>query len=258
MSSAIYFGTVWHERLRPRRHRLSYRVFSLLLDLDALPALAAGSRLFSYNRFNLFSFHDRDHGAGEKRALRPQVEAQLARGGIDLDGGAIRLLCFPRILGYVFNPLSVYFCHHRDGALRAILYEVNNTFGERHSYLIPVASSNHPTVRQSCRKEFYVSPFMEMECEYHFRIVPPGEQLAVVIQQTDATGPILNASLVGKRAELTDRALAQAFLRYPLMTLKVVLGIHWEALKLWRKGMKLLPRPKPPADPVTILHAAEP
>jgi DUF1365 family protein len=258
MSSALYFGTVLHTRLKPRRHRLSYRVFSLLLDLDELAELAASSRIFSHNRLNLFSFHDRDHGAGVTQPLRPQVEAQLERAGIDLAGGAIRLLCFPRILGYVFNPLSVYFCQHRDGALRAILYEVNNTFGERHSYLIPVEDSNRDIIRQSCQKEFYVSPFMAMDCRYDFRIAPPAERLAVVIQQYDAEGPILHASLVGSRADLTDGNLIGAFLRYPLMTLKVFAGIHWEALKLWRKGMRLVPHPKPPADPVTILKTAQP
>ena len=137
--SSVYFGTVLHQRLRPVRHELSYRVFSLLLDLDEIPALAARLRLFSHNRFNLFSFHDRDHGARRPGPSRLHIEGQLARAGIALDGGAIRLLCFPRVLGYVFNPLSIYFCHHRDGELRAILYEVKNTFGEQHGYLIPVS-----------------------------------------------------------------------------------------------------------------------
>ncbi|HUK61094.1 MAG TPA: DUF1365 domain-containing protein [Stellaceae bacterium] len=255
--SALYFGTVTHQRLRPVRHELSYRVFSLLVDLDELPDLARRLRLLSHNRFNLFSFHDRDHGARRDRRLRPYVEAQLARAGIALDGGAIRLLCFPRVLGYVFNPLSIYFCHGPDAALRAILYEVSNTFGEQHSYLIPVTGPGG-VVSQSCAKEFYVSPFMEMACRYEFRLAAPGEKIAVYIRQSDREGPILHASLAGTRAELSDRALIGAFLSYPLMTLKVIGGIHWEALRLWRKGLKVLPHPAPPTDPVTICQPAEP
>lgn len=256
--SCLYFGTVVHQRLRPRPHALRYRVFSLLLDLDELPALAARLRLFSQNRFNLFSFYDRDHGSRRGEPLRPYIEGQLARAGIALEGGAIRLLCFPRVLGYVFNPLSIYFCHHAHGELRAILYEVRNTFGEQHSYLIPTRGAGDELVRQSCAKNFYVSPFMPMECSYAFRLKPPDARLAVSIRQTDREGPILFASLDGARAPLDDRTLARAFLRYPLMTLKVIGGIHWEALKLWRKGLRTLPRPAPPHDPVTICEAAEP
>lgn len=255
--SCLYFGSVMHERLRPRRHALRYRVFSMLVDLDEIPALAARLRLFSHNRFNLFSFHDRDHGGSDGAALRPYVEASLARAGIALEGGAICLLCFPRMLGYVFNPLSIYFCHHRDGALRAILYEVRNTFGEMHSYLIPVSGAP-AVVRQSCEKEFYVSPFMAMDCRYEFRLAVPDERLAVTIRQTDREGPILHASLEGRRVKLGDRTLLRAFLRYPLMTLKVIAGIHWEAAKLWRKGLRPLPRPAPPRDALTICDAVEP
>jgi uncharacterized protein len=250
--SALYFGTVTHHRLRPVRHELGYRVFSLLLDLDELPHLARRLKLLSHNRFNLFAFYDRDHGTRRAENLRPYVESQLARAGISLHGGAIRLLSFPRMLGYVFNPLSIYYCHGADGALRAILYEVSNTFHEHHSYLIPVTGSE-PVVQQSCGKEFYVSPFMEMACRYEFRLNAPGETIAVYIRQSDRDGPILHASLAGTRAELSDRALARAFFSYPLMTMKVIGGIHWEALRLWRKGMAVLPHPAPPSDPVTVV-----
>ena len=257
MNSALYFGTVVHQRLKPRRHELSYRVFSLLLDLDELDGLAHRLRLFSRNRFNLFSFYDRDHGERGAGPLKPYVEAQLARAGIALEGGSIRLLCFPRLLGYVFNPLSIYYCHHADGSLRAMLYEVSNTFGEWHSYLIPVRGSAGDPVRQSCAKEFYVSPFMEMECRYAFRLMPPDERLAVTIRQTDREGPILLASLEGERAPLDDGTLIRAFLRHPFMTLKVIGGIHWEAVKLWRKGLRPVPRPAPPPHAVTICDATE-
>jgi len=137
MNSTLYVGSVMHRRLRPRRHRLRYRVFWMLLDLDEIERLPRVLRLFSHNRFNAVSFHDADHGDGSATPLRAQVERHLAAAGIALGGGAIRLLCMPRILGYGFNPLSVYFCYQRSGLLAAILYEVHNTFGERHSYLIP-------------------------------------------------------------------------------------------------------------------------
>ncbi len=256
--SSLYFGTVVHHRLRPVRHELRYRVFSMLLDLDEIPALAGRLRLFSHNRFNLFSFHDRDHGTRRCEPARPYVEAQLARAGIALEGGPIRLLCFPRVLGYVFNPLSIYFCHHRDGTLRAVLYEVSNTFGEQHGYLIPVDQEGGEIVRQSCAKKFYVSPIMAMEGRNEFRLTPPAARLADYIRQSDRAGPILHASLEGQRASVSDASLLGAFLRYPLMTVKVMAGIHWEALRLWRKGLRIVPRPAPPREAVTICETVEP
>jgi DUF1365 family protein len=251
--SAIYFGTVVHRRLRPRAHRLSYRVFSLLLDLDELPALGRRLRLFSYNRFNLLSFQDKDHGAGTG-PLRPHVEAQLTKLGIEPDGGPIRLLCSPRMFGYAFNPLSVYFCHRRDGRLAAILYEVNNTFGERHTYAIAVTGAE-PMVRQSCAKHFYVSPFIGMAATYDFRILPPGRRVAVTVCERDADGDLLHASLTGERAELGDRHLLRALLAYPLLTLKVIVAIHWHALRLFLKGVVVHPHPQPPEHKVTFVAA---
>lgn len=256
---ALYAGTVVHQRLRPRRHRLRYQVFSLLLDLDGLDNLVARLKLFSRNRFNLFSFHDRDYGAGTAEPLRSQVERHLLAAGIDLDGGAVRLLTMPRLLGYAFNPISVYFCYHRLGVLAAIIYEVNNTFGERHSYVIPVtgsAAKSNATlaIRQECPKCFYVSPFLDMELTYAFRIVPPGPRLELSITGRDAEGPIIFASLRAQRAEISDAGLALAFGTYPLLTLKVIAGIHWEALLLWFKGVRLRRRPPPPARPITISH----
>ncbi|MBM3488139.1 MAG: DUF1365 domain-containing protein [Alphaproteobacteria bacterium] len=255
--SAIYRGEVVHLRVRPRRHRLRYRVFALLLDLDEIDRLAARLAIFSRNRFNLFSFHDRDHGAGDGAALRPWIESHLAAAGIALGGGPIRLLCYPRILGYVFNPLSVYFCHRSDGTLAAIVYEVNNTFGERHSYLIPVAEPQATTIRQASPKRFYVSPFIETEGHYDFRIQAPGETVLVTVNHGDDDGLLLHAAFRGHRVALGDRALAAAFVAFPLMTLKIIAGIHWEALRLWRKGIALHRRPAPPAEPVTLV-APEP
>lgn len=168
--SALYAGSVMHHRLRPREHRLRYSIFYLLLDLDEIDALANRLRLFSHNRFNLFSFHDRDHGEGTQ-SPRDRIIRHLDQAGIETDG-PILLLTIPRILGYAFNPLSIYFCHRHDGTLSAIFYEVNNTFGQRHNYLIPVAPGITGPVRQESQKSFYVSPFMTTDMVYSFSIVP--------------------------------------------------------------------------------------
>ncbi|MBB4285263.1 DUF1365 domain-containing protein [Roseospira goensis] len=254
-TSALYAGTVLHRRLKPKRHRLDYRVFSLLLDLDELPDLDRRLRGFGHNRWAPLAFHDRDHGPGDGRPLRPWIESALAEAGLDLGGGPIRVLCYPRLWGYVFNPLTVYFCHHADGRLGAVLHEVNNTLGERHCYLIPVSESDAAdrVVRQTCDKRFYVSPFIAMETTYHFKIKPPDDKVAVAIQQTDAEGTVLHASFTGARRPLSDRTLAAAVARHPLMTLKVIVGIHWEALNLWIKGVKVVRRDPPPANLVTVV-----
>lgn len=251
-ASALYAGSVMHVRLKPRRHRLAYRIFSLLLDLDELDALDRRLRLFSRNRFNIFSFHDGDHGGYGAGSLKAQVEGLLVSAGLEPDGGPVRLLAMPRLLGYAFNPLSIYFCHRRDGALLALLYEVNNTFGQRHSYLIPVSDGgDEGIVRQHCDKRFYVSPFIAMGMGYRFRIGLPDEGVAIHITGSDADGPLIVASFSGKRRELTDGELTKAFFAYPLLTLKVIAGIHWEALLLWAKGMRLYERPAPPPRPVS-------
>lgn len=253
--SALYTGRVMHKRLLPFGHRFIYRVFSLWLDLDEIPYLGHRLKLFSHNRFNLLSFHDRDHGPGTAAPLRPWLESALINSGIDTQGGAIRLLCFPRVLGYVFNPLSIYYCYHADGRLMAILHQVRNTFGEMHCYLIPVAA-DHRTgspIRQQCAKQFYVSPFIGMRATYRFRLFEPTERLSIVIRQSVPEGQMLVASQTGRRKELTDGALLRAFLSHPLMTLKVMSAIHWQALWLWLKGAKFHRRPPPPSDPVTTV-----
>lgn len=256
-----------HVRLKPRRHRLAYRLCSFLLDLDEIDALDARLRLFSRNRFNAFSFHDRDYGpvadAGAEGAgregepLKAQVERQLMAAGLAPDGGPIRLLTMPRLFGYAFNPLSVYFCYRRSGRLFAVLYEVSNTFGQRHSYLIPVAEGegDSAVLRQQAAKRFYVSPFMDMDLTYSFRVRPPGEELRIAILASDAEGPVLSAVHAARRRPLTDRHLLRALLAYPLMTAKVTAGIHWEALKIFARGVGLRQRPPAPERPVSVSPA---
>ena len=248
-TSALYVGSVMHRRMVPRRHRLRYDAFWMLIDLDETDTLD-GLRLFSRNRFNLVSFYESDHGDGGQQRLRAYVERTLAEHAIAWDGGRIALLCMPRILGFVFNPLSIYFCYRHDGSLAALLYEVRNTFGQMHSYLLPVEAQT-PLIQQRCDKVFYVSPFLGMDLTYDFRVAPPSERVSVVVSVGNAHGPVLVASLAGERHALSDRALALALLTHPLLTLKVVGAIHWEALKLWGKGVRLQPRPPAPVHPIT-------
>lgn len=246
-ASAIYAGRVTHRRFRPREHLLRYRVFWLLLDLDDIDRLEARLRLFSRNRFNLFSFYDADHGTDASGNLRSCVEQRLADAGIDLGGGTIRLFAMPRVLGYVFNPLSVYFCHRPDGSLGALVYQVHNTFGERHNYVIPVAARTPVPIRQSCGKSFYVSPFMDMAMTYDFAVIPPDQRIAVSVNGSDRDGLLIAASLTGRRREIGDGALLGLLFSHPLVTFKVMAGIHWEALRIWLKGIRLRPR-MPAAD----------
>jgi len=245
-TSGLYRGQVMHHRLKPARHRFVYRVTSLLLDLEELDQLHTRLRLFSHNRFNLFSFYDQDHGDGSERPLIEQVRQTLHEHDLDLGNGRIELLCYPRLLGYVFNPLSVFYCYDEQDRLRVILYEVSNTFNQKHNYLIPVADPEQRVIRQCCNKAFYVSPFIGMATRYHFRLQPPGKRVAVCIRQTDDDGPVLHATFTGQRLPLSDHHLLRTFLRHPLMTLKVISGIHWEALRIWRKQVPLQPRPAPP------------
>jgi len=252
MRSSLYIGSVMHRRLHPRRHRFRYRAFWLLLDLDELDALSGQLRWFSYNRPNVFSLYDRDHGDGSATPLRAQIAARLRDALVDIDGGRIQLLCMPRTLGYCFNPLSIFFCYGADGALSALIYQVHNTFSERHSYVIRIEHDG-AVRRQRCRKLLYVSPFLDLEMRYDFRIEGPGERLVVGICASSPARPVLSAVLSGDRQPLTDRMLGRVFLTIPAVTLKVIGAIHWEALRLWAKRIALRRRPPPPGLPATIV-----
>jgi len=243
-AAALYFGEVMHARLKPMGHRFSYRVMSLLIDLDRLGDADRLSPLFAVNRAALYSFHESDHGTRDGSSLRAYAQARAAEHGVDLRGGRALLLCYPRLFGYTFNPLSVYFCYRADGSLALLIYEVRNTFGEIHPYVLPVRAGDVSAagVRQQQDKLFYVSPFVGMAMHYRFRISPPGEQVKLRILETDRDGPLLAATFIGRHRALTTRALLRAFVALPLVTVKIVAAIHWEALRLWLKGARLVPR----------------
>lgn len=239
----LYTGRVMHHRLQPRSHRFVYRVFTMLMDIDRLAELDKHLRCFSIERWNLFSFHNVDHGPRDGQPLRPWVEAELAAARVSSFPARIQLLAMPRFLGYVFNPLSVYYCYDRDERLFAILYEVKNTFGGQHAYALPVAEARTASgeIRQQCDKGFYVSPFVEAEARYHFRLEAPEERLKVVIREEIESGLLLLATLTGKRRALSDRELLRQAFHHPFLTQKVITSIHYEALKLWLKGIRLQP-----------------
>ena len=244
-AATLYFGEVMHARLKPMGHRFNYRVMSLLIDLDRLSEAGRHSPLFSVNSAALYSFHEADHGPRDGSSLRDYVRRSAAGHGIDLAGGKVLLLCYPRLLGFTFNPLAVYFCYRVDGALALVIYEVRNTLGDIHSYVLPVRDGELSAagLRQQQDKLFYVSPFIDMAMRYHFRVLPPGEAVRLRILETDRDGPLLSATFFGRRRALTTAALLRSFFALPLVTFKVVGAIHWEALRLWLKGARLVPRP---------------
>ena len=242
LASGLYRGVVTHARTRPRRHHLSYHVYMMLFDLDELPTLATRFRLFAVNRFALLAFHERDHGDGTT-PLQTWVRTRLATAGISAPG-PIRVLCYPRVLGGVFNPISTFFCHHTDGNLAAILYEVNNTFGQRHHYLIAAHDPQARPIRQHCAKALYVSPFMTMDMAYDFAVRPPDHSVSVTVRGRDAQGTLITANFTAERQELSNQTLLTTFLQHPLLALKILASIHWQALRLLAKGIRLTERPR--------------
>ncbi len=249
--AAVFPSTVMHSRRFPVSYRFSYRVFSVLVDVDRLAEIGLNP-LFSIDRFNLFSLHLRDHGAHDGSAWRGWAETVLRDNGIDGALGNIQLLCLPRILGYGFNPLSLWFCHNPEGELLAVIGEVSNTFGEHHHYLLNApADTSAPVVTGSKQKVFHVSPFIGMDARYEFFIHPPGDTLNIVIHEYAGDELMLIASQRGERLPFSTAVLLRQFALVPFMTLKVMSLIHWHALKIWLKGGKLYSKPAPPTETVT-------
>ena len=238
MNSSIYNGTVIHKRFKPKIHFFKYKVFSLLIDLSDLNYLNKKISFFSYNSFNLISFFDRDHGVRDGSSLIDWVKKNLIENNINSEKIKIKLLCYPRIFGYVFNPLSVFFVYDHHENLISILYEVKNTFGEQHTYVFKAKNNN--LLQHNCSKKFHVSPFIEMNCNYFFRILRPSEKISVVIDQYQLNEKILFASQDGKRVDFNSKELLKSYLKHPLMTFKIISAIHFEAFKLWMKGIKFI------------------
>ena len=238
MTSSIYNGTVVHKRFKPKIHFFKYQVFSLLIDLSELKILDQKINFFSYNSFNLISFFDKDHGDRDGSSLIEWVKKNLKENKIISENIKIKLLCYPRIFGYVFNPLSVFYVYDKNEELISILYEVKNTFGEQHTYIFKVENNN--LLQHNCEKKFHVSPFIEMDCNYFFRILKPTEKISVIIDQYQSNEKILYASQDGIRRDFTSSELIRSYLKHPLMTFKIIIAIHFEAFKLWTKGIKYI------------------
>ena len=233
MNSCIYNGEVNHTRFKPVKHFLNYKTFSIFIDLDEIQQLDKSISIFSHNKFNIFSFYNKDHGDRDGNCLKKWVISNLKKYKIEGNISKIKILCYPRIFGYVFNPLSIFYCYEND-KLKSIFYEVKNTFNEQHTYIFKIKDGEE--IKQKCKKKFYVSPFMDMETFYNFKLIDPNQKLSVMIKQTDAEGTVLTATQTGDKKEFNFKQLLINFFRYPLMTLKIISSIHFEALLLWKKG----------------------
>ena len=233
MNSCIYNGEVNHTRFKPVKHFLNYKTFSLFIDLDEIEQLDKSISIFSHNKFNIFSFYNEDHGDRDGNCLKKWVISNLKKYKIEGNISKIKILCYPRIFGYVFNPLSIFYCYEND-KLKSIFYEVKNTFNEQHTYIFKIKDGEE--IKQKCKKKFYVSPFMDMETFYNFKLIDPNQRLSVMIKQTDAEGTVLTATQTGYKKEFNFKQLLINFFKYPLMTLKIISSIHFEALLLWKKG----------------------
>ena len=239
INSFIYNGQVIHKRFKPKVHSFKYNVFSLLIDLSELEILDKKVNFFSFNKFNLISFYEKDHGERDGSSLAEWVHKNLKKNNITIENIKIKILCYPRIFGFVFNPLSVFYVYNLNDNLISILYEVKNTFGEQHTYLFRVEKDAN-LIQNSCAKKFHVSPFIEMNCHYFFRLLKPGNKISVIIDQYDNSDKILYASQDGVRTDFNTKCLIKSYLKHPIMTFKIIIAIHYEAFKLWTKGIKFV------------------
>jgi DUF1365 family protein len=239
INSAIYNGQVIHKRFKPKVHYFRYNVFSLLIDLSELENIDKEISFFSLNKFNLISFYEKDHGERDGSSLINWVNKNLEKNNIPTQDIKIKILCYPRIFGFVFNPLSVFYVYNLQNKLISILYEVKNTFGEQHTYIFKITKDEN-LVQNKCAKKFHVSPFIEMDCNYFFRLLKPSDKISVILDQYDKEDKILFASQDGIRTDFNSKELIRSYLKHPLMTFKIIIAIHYEAFKLWIKGIKFI------------------
>jgi len=243
----VYVGSLRHRRFAPVPHEFTYPVFMVLLDVDRIGELMSASRFTSWNRFNWATFDDRDHLGDPSRPLRERLADDAARSGVAVPNGRILLLTHLRYLGYCFNPVSFFYCFDADGRLQLVLAEVNNTFGGSQSYWV--------RPHDQAAKSLYVSPFLEMDLEYVFDFAAPGDSLVAQMATRNAAGTVFDATLRLERRDWTAREIRRALTRHPVMTLSVIAAIHWEAFRLWWKGVPIVPRPSP--DGIAARQAAD-
>ena len=245
LASSIYEGKLFHRRLTPVAHDFTYPIYLAYLDIDLLPQLFAKFRIASYNRFNWASFADRDHFGDQGLSIRKRLERDAETHGLKLPTGKIFLMTQLRYLGYVFNPISFFYCYNRDGKLEMILTEVNNTFGETHNYWLD-EGRRIPTTggfRYRTGKAFHVSPFLPMELGYEFNFTDPGDAATVHIGVSEGGQPKFDASMTLTRKEWNETNLLRNLIRFPLTTLMVVWRIHWQAAKLLWKRVPVFDHP---------------
>lgn len=257
LASGWYLGRVRHVRHRPVRHRFDYSMAMGLFDLDELERLDSEVRGFGVDRRSPIGFRTADHGPADGSPLRPWAVDRLADAGLGVAAadGPIRLLCMPRTFGFGFDPITVWFLHHADGTPSALIHEVRNTFGHRHAYVAPIEDASTTPWRQRADKTMHVSPFFDRDGRYDFRIVPPtageGSPVSIRIDYSDDDGKLLTASFSGLRRPFTTRGTLAAIVHTPAVAQKAIVGIHVEALRLWRKGLAYRSVPEPPLRPTT-------
>jgi DUF1365 family protein len=254
MNSCLYECAVMHHRLSPREHRFSYRIFMFYLDLDEIDSIATLIPFFGRNRRNIFAFNDNDHLEDSGATVKQKLTGYLARNGICLQETCrIMLLTLPRVFGYVFNPVSFYFCFDSNGTPVCAVAEVGNTFREKKLYLLPEPSSEE-RFRLIAPKHFYVSPFSELDLQFDFKLRVPAESLEIHVDDRAGEQRTLLSALTGRRAPLTAARLGWFAAKYPLVTLWVIFLIHWNALLLWLKRIPFHSKEARPDLQRDVLH----
>jgi len=248
-AAQIMLGQVMHERVRPVRHRFVYPVFYLRVNLARIDEL--NSAWFGINRWRAASLQTKDYGPRDGSDLSAWMRQLLGREGVEADG-EIWLQTFPRLFGFVFNPVSFWYCYNQSGALRAVLAEVNNTFGESHCYLLTDLDA------AIAPKHMHVSPFCEVKGHYRFKFRDSDDTSLVSLNYHDQEGLLIKTTLGGKSYAYTTQRMRNALLRQPFLTLGIVLGIHWQAFKLWRKGVQFFSKPAAPHDSLTVCTTSQP